>query len=486
MADTRRCPGCQSTLPPGAPEGLCGACAAAGADPGEPPKPESIRATIKSDGRPVAPSPAELAEHFPQLEIIELLGQGGMGYVYKARQVGLDRLVALKLLPPHVGGDRTFAERFAREARALARLSHAGIVTIHDSGEVGGLYYFVMEYIDGLNLRQLLSGDEPIDTDKALRIVGSVCDALDYAHDEGVIHRDIKPENILLDKKGRVKIADFGLAKLLGGDAGGSQLTLTAPHLVMGTPHYMAPEQTERPSEVDHRADIYSLGVVLYEMITGELPLGRFPLPSEMGRGDARLDRIILRALQKDPDRRFQRASDVKTAVAAALSGAPPAAFESTATTTGPVPTPADSGFATGTQSDIELQRAHFRVQRCAYWLHVTSIVMLVLAVPFFLFLSVQLLFGGGWRPLWNLVLWGMAAGSPILMMTGSDRMKRLESRGLAIAACISWLLPISPCWIPVTLPLGIWGLVVLTRPQIAAAFDRVAAARIAAQPGGR
>ena len=220
-------------------------------------------------------------------------------------------------------------------------------------------------------------------------------------------------------------------------------------------------------------------------MTTGGLPLGGFPLPSEMGRGDARLDRIVLRALQKDPDRRFQRASDVKTAVAAALSGAPPAAFESTAATTGPVPTLADSGFATGTQSDIELQRAHFRVQRCAYWLHVTSIVMLVLAVPFFLFASVQLLFGGGADLLRNLALIGMA-GSAILMMIGSERMKRLESRGLAIAACISWLLPISPCWIPVTLPLGIWGLVVLTRPQIAAAFDRVAAARIAAQPGGR
>ena len=139
-----------------------------------------------------------------------------------------------------------------------------------------------------------------------------ICDALQFAHEAGIVHRDIKPENILLDAKGRVKIADFGLAKLLG-DAGPQHLTGT--HQVMGTLHYMAPEQWERPRHVDHRADIYSLGVVFYEMLTGELPLGRFAPPSEKVQVDVRLDEVVLRALEKEPERRYQHASDVKTDV---------------------------------------------------------------------------------------------------------------------------------------------------------------------------
>ncbi len=286
----------------------------------------SKRSTLKSAPLPCAPSPEELAEHFPQLKIIELLGQGGMGYVYKARQVALDRLIAVKLLPGHIGKDQSFAERFAREARALGRLTHPGIVTIHDSGKTGGMYFFIMEYVDGPNLRQVMERSEGrVPPDEAFRIVGSLCEALEYAHGEGIVHRDIKPENILLDTKGRIKIADFGLAKLLRPNGSGrADLTLTAPHQLMGTPQYMAPEQTEHPGGVDHRADIYSLGVVFYEMITGELPLGRFPLPSEIGRGDPMLDQIVSRALQKDPALRFQRASEIKTALAVALGKSAP------------------------------------------------------------------------------------------------------------------------------------------------------------------
>ena len=253
--------------------------------------------TLRTKPAPGPPRSADLEQTFPQLEVIGLLGQGGMGYVYKARQRGLDRLVALKLLPHEVSKESDFAERFGREARALAKLSHPGIVVVHDSGQVGGLYYFIMEYIEGLNLRELLQRNEGrLDTDRALQIVHSVCDALEYAHDEGVVHRDIKPENILLDLKGRVKIADFGLAKLLGAEDDGSpsHLTMNSPQQMLGTPHYMAPEQTERPLTVDHRADIYSIGVVFYEMITGELPLATPAVlgvrarggPSLGGRGD--------------------------------------------------------------------------------------------------------------------------------------------------------------------------------------------------------
>jgi hypothetical protein len=146
----------------------------------------------------------------------------------------------------------------------------------------------------------------------ALRIVPQVCEALQFAHDAGIVHRDIKPENILVDTQGRVKIADFGLAKLLSPTAP-ADLTLTAEHDVLGTPRYMAPEQIEHPADVDHRADIYSLGVVLYEMLTGELPLGRFAPPSQKVRVDVRLDEVVLRTLEKEPSRRYQHASDVKT-----------------------------------------------------------------------------------------------------------------------------------------------------------------------------
>ncbi|MCA9118831.1 MAG: protein kinase [Planctomycetales bacterium] len=260
------------------------------------------------------PKPHQLAQHFPQLEILDLIGHGGMGAVYKARQRGLDRTVALKILPPEVGQDPTFAERFSREARALARLSHPNIVAIHDSGNSGGLYYLLMEYVDGVNLREAIETKE-LTPPEALAIVPQICEALQYAHDEGVVHRDIKPENILLDKKGRVKIADFGLARLLGQAA--DDFTLTATHQVMGTPRYMAPEQIEGAHEVDHRADIYSLGVVFYEMLTGELPLGRFDAPSRKVQLDLRVDEVVLRTLEKDPLRRYQHASEIKTDVEA-------------------------------------------------------------------------------------------------------------------------------------------------------------------------
>ncbi|HEV3261591.1 MAG TPA: serine/threonine-protein kinase [Gemmataceae bacterium] len=311
MIEAKLCPECGAGLPDDAPEGLCPHCLllSASADAQDTPV-RGKAVSTNAEQRPFRVlEPAELALHFPQLEILELLGQGGMGAVYKARQVKLDRLVALKILPAEAGRDPAFAERFMREARALARLNHSNIVTVHDFGEAGGLYYFLMEYVDGANLRQLLQNGH-MDPDAALRIIPQICDALQYAHDEDIVHRDIKPENILLDKKGRVKIADFGLAKLVGLTP--TYLTLTGSHQVMGTLYYMAPEQMERPHTVDRRADIYSLGVVFYEMLTGELPLGRFAPPSHKVRVDERLDGIVLRALAKEPEQRYQHVSELK------------------------------------------------------------------------------------------------------------------------------------------------------------------------------
>jgi predicted Ser/Thr protein kinase len=263
-------------------------------------------------GRFVPPPLVEIAKLFPQLEILGLLGAGGMGAVYKARQPALDRIVALKVLPSHNSEGVNFAERFNREARALARLNHPNIVAVYEFGDAGGLHFFIMEFVDGANLRQLEQAGR-LAPREALQIIPQICDALQYAHDEGVVHRDIKPENVLVDRKGRVKIADFGLAKILGQEA--DTLRLTAEGQVMGTPHYMAPEQVEKPLSVDHRADIYALGVVFYEMLTGDLPLGKFSPPSRKYQLDVRLDDVVLRALENDPARRYQQASEVKTQV---------------------------------------------------------------------------------------------------------------------------------------------------------------------------
>lgn len=320
------CPTCGTILPADAPQGLCPKCllggrldghhvhfgldsdrpAARRTTPGAAPAEEATGPHRESF---TAPSPVELAVHFPQLEVLELLGQGGMGAVYKARQTKLDRLVALKILPTAASRDAAFAERFNREARALAQLNHPGIVAVHDFGQAEDFYYFIMEFVDGVNLRQALRTG-PLPSEEALKLVPQICEALEYAHQEGVVHRDIKPENILLDRRGRVKIADFGLAKLLDNPAAGGHLTGT--HQVMGTPHYMAPEQMEKPQTVDHRADIYSLGVVFYEMLTGELPLGRFAPPSERAAVNIGLDEVVMRALEKDPAERYQRISQVK------------------------------------------------------------------------------------------------------------------------------------------------------------------------------
>jgi predicted Ser/Thr protein kinase len=319
LTEDKQCPNCGQPLPGGALAGLCPVCLLAQG---------TITDTREAGSPHFQPPPlADIAGLFPQLEVLGLLGAGGMGAVYKARQPALDRIVALKVLPTSNARGGNFAERFNREARALARLSHPNIVAVHEFGQAGSLHYFIMEYVDGANLRQLGHGSR-LSPREALQIIPQICDALQYAHDEGVVHRDIKPENVLVDRKGRVKIADFGLAKILGYDAEAARLT--AEGQIMGTPHYMAPEQVERPLSVDHRADIYSLGVVFYELLTGDLPLGKFPPPSRKVQVDVRLDEVVLRALENDPSRRYQRASEVKSQVET-IAGTPASAPSATA-----------------------------------------------------------------------------------------------------------------------------------------------------------
>ncbi len=259
------------------------------------------------------PSLEEIATAFPDLEILDLIGHGGMSAVFRVRQPKLDRVVALKVLPKSLAATPGFAERFTREGRVLARLSHPNIVAVHDFGESGGFCYLIMEYVDGVNLRQAMRAGR-FTPEQALNIIPALCDALQFAHSQGVLHRDIKPENILLDSKGRVKIADFGIAKIISEDAGDAML-LTQSGARLGTAPYMAPEQIEQPSSVDHRADIYSLGVVFYEMLTGELPLGRFAAPSEKSAVGGNIDEIVFRALEKERGRRQQSAGEFKTQI---------------------------------------------------------------------------------------------------------------------------------------------------------------------------
>jgi serine/threonine protein kinase len=271
-------------------------------------------------------------------EIVGMLGRGGMGMVYRARQPSLDRTVALKLLMPQRAADTQLQARFEQEAKALARLSDPNIVSVYDAGVAQGTLFVAMEYVEGRDLRRVMK-ERPIPPDETVKIVRQVCSALDYAHGKGVVHRDIKPENLLIDDRGRVRIVDFGLAHLARG--GVEQLRLTQSTSAMGTMHYVAPEQLDRPLEVDGRADVYSTGVVLYELLTGQLPMGRFDPPSKRAGVDARLDAIVMCALEQDPAKRYASAKAFGEALDGLATAAPP---KETPPAPPPAPEPAESG----------------------------------------------------------------------------------------------------------------------------------------------
>ena len=258
------------------------------------------------------PTVAEASRLFPNYKVLDVLGRGGMGAVYKAVQTALDRVVAIKLLPLEISIDRDFADRFVREARTMAKLNHPNIVSVFDFGTTPeGHLYFVMEFVEGTTLHHLIktTGLKPV---QCLELIVNVCEALQYAHGEGVVHRDIKPANVLVDTKGRVKVADFGLARMDSPSA--EQWGQTMTGMVLGTPDYMAPEQ-KQGSRVDHRADIYSLGVMLYEMLCGQIPQGIFAPPSQRVTVDERVDQVVIRAMQQEPDRRYANTAEMKSEV---------------------------------------------------------------------------------------------------------------------------------------------------------------------------
>lgn len=275
----------------------------------------------KSGGVRWVPLPLEeVQRELPQYTILGLLGRGGMGAVYQARQDNLDRLVAIKILPPGIDrDDLQFAERFKQEAKALAKFKHSGIVSVHDAGETpGGLLCIVMECIEGTDVGQLLARDGRIAPDEAIRITAKVCEALAYAHERGVVHRDIKPSNVMIEADGTVKVADFGLAKLTSQNGGG----FTRSDVALGSPDFAAPECFLAGTQSDGRADIYSVGVMLYQMLTGVLPRGRFEPPSGVVRQlDKRLDVIVDRALQPDREKRYASVLELKVDVDRLIPG---------------------------------------------------------------------------------------------------------------------------------------------------------------------
>jgi serine/threonine protein kinase len=533
--DTQRiCPSCQKPLAPDVPMGLCPECL--------------IRAGFPSaaDTKSVAaaafvpPTLEELAPLFPQLEILELIGKGGMGAVYKAKQKRLNRLVALKILPPGIGSEPTFADRFTREAQALALLNHPGIVTLYEFGVATGilpavdpgfqpggkdagspenleksetvtdeerapggkmpdatsqtpdaklqnpLFYFLMEFVDGVNLRQLLHAGR-ISPHEALAIVPQICDALQYAHDQGIVHRDIKPENILMDRRGRVKVADFGLAKIMGNVAQASQPAgaggipaasseaadtglgspvnpqagkpalqdLTDAGKIMGTPQYMSPEQIHAPGEVDHRADIYALGVVFYQMLTGELPGKKIEPPSKKVQIDVRLDEIVLRALEKKPERRYQQASILKTQVETIVS------------------TPGGSESASNKAIlPAQTETARKQLKAPAIGLIVSAILQIQVFTGLILFaIPAAVREGGGFVS--TTILGALAVlsfAAALVVIVGAKGMLSLRRHTLAMVACVVAMIA-GPAAI-IGLPLGVWALVVLNRREVRGAFE--------------
>jgi serine/threonine protein kinase len=267
----------------------------------------SLEAT-HSPARPVAGPP-----HIQGYRLEKLVGKGGMGEVHKAVQLSLGRVVAVKILSGELAADPTFVARFDKEAAALATLSHPNVVSIVDKGKAENTYYLVMEYVDGPSLREVMRSPL-LDIPGALRIIMEIARAIDYAHGRGVVHRDLKPENILFDEQagGIAKVTDFGLATFFDDSKLTSRFNVTETHVSMGTLSYMAPEQRVDAKNADHRADIYSLGVMLYELLVGEVPIGTFDPPSQRRPGsDKRLDNIVLRCLKPSPADRYQRVADL-------------------------------------------------------------------------------------------------------------------------------------------------------------------------------
>jgi serine/threonine protein kinase len=251
----------------------------------------------------VAPEPADLAPLFPGYDIQGLIATGGMGAVYRAVQKSLDRTVALKILPMEFSKDAAFCAGFEAEAKAMARLNHPNLIGVFDFGEVNGMLFIIMEFVPGQSVYHSAYGIA-VDQMEVIRLVSGICNGLAHAHENGIIHRDIKPSNVLLDLNAQPKIGDFGLARPM-------DRKIEEGEEIFGTPHYTAPEVVDNPHGVDYRADIFSVGVMLHELLTGKLP-AQDPRPaSAISRCDSRFDNIVKKATRPLPAARYSSAAEI-------------------------------------------------------------------------------------------------------------------------------------------------------------------------------
>ncbi|MGJ8642678.1 MAG: serine/threonine protein kinase [Luteolibacter sp.] len=256
----------------------------------------------------VAPELEEVARLFPNYEIVQLIACGGMGAVYEATQTSLDRQVAIKILPREFSSDQAFREGFESEAKAMAKLNHPNLIGVYDFGEADGMLFIVMEYVPGNSLFASSNGNR-IDPSVAISIIEAVCHGLTDAHAHGILHRDIKPSNILLDQSASPKIGDFGLARAL-------EREIQEGEQIFGTPGYTAPEVLQPPFAIDQRADIFSVGVMLHELLTGQLPDADPRTASQICGCSFRLDAIIRKATHKDPRQRYTSCAEMAAELA--------------------------------------------------------------------------------------------------------------------------------------------------------------------------
>ncbi|MBO0777100.1 MAG: Stk1 family PASTA domain-containing Ser/Thr kinase, partial [Actinobacteria bacterium] len=352
-------------------------------------------------------------------ELDGIVGRGGMAEVYRARDIRLDRVVAVKTLREDLARDQTFQARFRREAQSAASLNHPSIVAVYDTGEDASgpshVPYIVMEYVDGRTLRDLLRDDRRLLPERALEITDGVLRALDYSHRHGIVHRDIKPGNVMLTRSGDVKVMDFGIARAVS-DA---QATMTQTAQVIGTAQYLSPEQA-RGERVDARSDLYSTGCLLYELLTGRPPfLGDSPVaiayqhvrenPVPPSRLDPEIpawaDAIVLKSMAKNPAERYQSANDVRADISRALSGvpvaAPTAVYAARTQRMGPAtalagPTTAIPGYQYGPPDDTyEDQGGRGGGRRTVLWWVLGALLVLAVLGG----VAYAILGGGGGKP---------------------------------------------------------------------------------------
>ena len=283
-------------------------------DPAEPTQPAAERPGFKSLGANYQPpSLEEVQALVPRDEVLSFIGHGGMGTYYKASQPRLERLAAIKILLVDSVLDARLIEGFKIEAKAMASLIHSNIIKIYDFGQTDSKLFMIMEYIEGQTL-EYLNDKFGFELEDTLLIMNQLCDALEFAHSKGVVHRDLRLGNTMLDERRGVKVGDFGLARLIGEEL--FRRNLLEENQAMGTMEYVAPEERDPEAQVDHRADIFSMGVMFYKLVAGELPKDEYVPPSHFVAGlNPLIDRIVGRCMQRDPDKRYQSVTELRAMV---------------------------------------------------------------------------------------------------------------------------------------------------------------------------